>query len=371
MPDARVSKRRKTLLACDVCRRQKIKCDGIHPVCGNCSKKGWSRDQCIWKHVDGRFENVPEPASFVRQLEQRVRELERQIRSPSSQTPAAQSTAESIARAGARRVNAAGISAMEGAVTGKPQSEGFIGLASAASFMDLIRRAAEPGVTVPGLTRNAMPFQDMGSTPTMRQPSFSYDLPPRHDMDKLVQAYWVYIYPLYPFLYKPRFDDMVVSLRRGESNPDARSPLTGSAEANSVCLVNLVLALACQYYETPSPEDAPSERSEPGATFFNRARSVFQYDVADGTNQSLQVVQIMLLMAQYLNSVGSPQKSWELIGLAIRICQRLGLHRGAATDQTAIPDPVEREMVKRIWHGCVLLERWDQSFACAAIEANS
>jgi Zn(2)-Cys(6) binuclear cluster domain-containing protein len=32
--DTRPSKRRKTPLACENCRRQKIKCDGDRPVCG-------------------------------------------------------------------------------------------------------------------------------------------------------------------------------------------------------------------------------------------------------------------------------------------------------------------------------------------------
>ncbi|KAH7007704.1 fungal-specific transcription factor domain-containing protein [Ilyonectria destructans] len=368
MPGARVLKRRKTPLACEFCRRHKIKCDGIHPICGNCSRRGRARDQCVWKHIDGRLENVPESNTFVRQLEQRIQQLEShawsnpQLAQPATET-IGRGLSEMLASPAAASVGEESpgcISAMEGAVTNAPQSEGYIGSASAAYFMNFIRRAVDPGSAVSGPIQNVNtpPTRDTASSSALRKPSMPYVLPPRRDAERLVIAYWDYIHPLYPFLYQPCFADIFVSLWTGKpSSSEAASPLMRTTKANSACLVNLVLALACQYYDVPVDRQDLTEGPKSGVIFFNRARSIFQYDVSDGTDQSLQVVQIFLLMAQYLNSTGSPQRSWELLGVAIRICQRLGLHQGATTDQRAFPDPVEREMIKRVWHGCFMMER--------------
>lgn len=357
MPVARVTKRSKTPLACASCRRHKIKCDGIHPVCGNCSKRGRTQERCVWKHVDGRLEKAAEPASFIRQLEQRVRQLESRAQSNSHLVQpipemVGLDPAEILASPG-------GISAMEAAVTDAPQNEGHISSASAAGFMNIIRRAVDPGSAVSNLVGNdkTPPAQGMTSLSASRKPSMSYVLPPRSDAERLATAYWDYVHPLYPFLYQPSFTKMFVGLWTGESVSEASSPLTETTEADRVCLVNLVLALACQYYDSPTDSQDLTEGPKSGAIFFDRARRIFQYDVSDGTGQSLQVVQILLLMAQYLNSIGSPQRSWEAIGVAIRTCQRLGLHRGTTTSQRVLPDPVEREMVKRVWHGCLMLER--------------
>ena len=142
-----------------------------------------------------------------------------------------------------------------------------------------------------------------------------------------------------------------------EALPDASTPLRSSTKANDACLVNLVLALACQYHDTTDRAGESDDGRRSGAIFFNNARTLFRHNVADGSDQNLQAIQIMLLTAQYLNSTGSPLKSWEVTGLAIRISHGLGLHRGATVRAKARADPVEGEMIKRVWHGCLMMER--------------
>lgn len=368
MANVSTSKRRKTLLACENCRRHKIKCDGERPVCGNCARRGRTTHLCIWKHVDGRptqFEDTNATASFVQQLERRIEQLERQAPSVSPSSYAAAPSARTIIDSGSVGPAAslpeslAGISAMEGAVTGVPQSEGFIGSASAASFMSLIRQAVDPSSAAAAApqAQSSPRARDATFSSTSRKPPRVHFLPLRQKAERLAVAYWDYIHPLYPFLYKPHFGIVFRSLWTGEVPSEARSSLMRMTEANSECMVSLVLALACQYYDSSGDGEDASQGSKSGAAFFDQARSVFQHKIADGTDHSLQFIQILLLMAQYLNSTGSTQKSWEVMGLAIRICQGLGLHRGATSHEKAMADPVEREMTKRVWHGCITVER--------------
>ncbi|KAL4870876.1 hypothetical protein BDV12DRAFT_45311 [Aspergillus spectabilis] len=61
MDSPRTTKRqKKTLLACTPCRSKKVKCDGHRPVCGACSKNGWTESKCVWKRIDGRDALVPD-----------------------------------------------------------------------------------------------------------------------------------------------------------------------------------------------------------------------------------------------------------------------------------------------------------------------
>ncbi|OJJ01950.1 hypothetical protein ASPVEDRAFT_41488 [Aspergillus versicolor CBS 583.65] len=53
-------RQKKTLLACVPCRTKKIKCDGLRPVCGACSKNRRTESECIWKRINGKEATVPQ-----------------------------------------------------------------------------------------------------------------------------------------------------------------------------------------------------------------------------------------------------------------------------------------------------------------------
>lgn len=76
------AKRRKTKLACEVCRDRKVRCDGVKPVCGSCSRRKPGTERCVY--VDPGADLHPE---YVRSLEDRIRELERGRRGSSWQSP--------------------------------------------------------------------------------------------------------------------------------------------------------------------------------------------------------------------------------------------------------------------------------------------
>jgi hypothetical protein len=57
-------------------------------------------------------------------------------------------------------------------------------------------------------------------------------------------------------------------------------------------------------------------------------------------------------MGGFLQSTNRPNRCWNVVGMAIRIAQGLGLH----VESTG-GDLVERETRRRIWWGCVLMDR--------------
>lgn len=72
---------------------------------------------------------------------------------------------------------------------------------------------------------------------------------------------------------------------------------------------------------------------------------------------SIQVVQALMLMAQYLQTLTLSNKCWVVVGMAIRVAQGIALHLDVAGESQA-----RREERRRTWYACVLLDRQVLSF---------
>ena len=120
------------------------------------------------------------------------------------------------------------------------------------------------------------------------------------------------------------------------------------------CILNTAFALACQLNGLIAPES----REACSVVFFNRAKTLLQFDILEVG--SFELVQALLLMSQYLQSTNSPSRCWIVAGLAIRIAQGLGLHQDAIV--MTMPSQRDREMARRVWHGCILMDRQVESF---------
>lgn len=69
---------------------------------------------------------------------------------------------------------------------------------------------------------------------------------------------------------------------------------------------------------------------------------------------SLEIVQYLLLASQYLQGTQKSSQTWTLHGLAVKGAFALGLHSNQASQRFS---PLENEVRKRTWFGCVLLDR--------------
>jgi hypothetical protein len=183
-----------------------------------------------------------------------------------------------------------------------------------------------------------------------RLPSLEYDadnfvLPLRRNADNYIHCFWNFVHPLFPVLHKPSF------ISRYESLWERQSAIDESGESVTfIPTLNLVFALGCQFSDL-----VPAERkAKAAASFYGRSRSLLLYDILGSTQ--VAVVQWLLLSAIYLQSTSLATTCWTTVGLAVRLAQNLGLH--LEPEGYMIECQVDREMRRRVWHTCVVLDRW-------------
>lgn len=73
---------------------------------------------------------------------------------------------------------------------------------------------------------------------------------------------------------------------------------------------------------------------------------------ADVEHGSLQLIQALILNAQYLQSTDMVNKCWTTVGQAIRVAQGIGVQVNRPSESQ-----VEREERKRTWWCCLLMDR--------------
>jgi hypothetical protein len=240
---------------------------------------------------------------------------------------------------GSTSMSTSTVDAINAALIGEPLTEWYHGVSSAGSNCNNVRQTTE-GSFVTSFENSSMPVID-------------YVLPARTRANALSDDYWRLVYPIYPFVDRRNFQLMNQCLWDGRDLPPSSSYLMRLDELISVAMLNLVMALGCLYRVQHEPSDAPTSAE----TFYKRADSLVRIESTGTANLSLQLIQVMLLMAQYLNGTEQTHKAWRIARMAIRSCHHLGLHRQTSYNEELIPERRDREFVRRIYHGCFTLER--------------
>jgi hypothetical protein len=210
------------------------------------------------------------------------------------------------------------------------------------SYFDQLRNmldAREPvGV---GKALFAQPGNPSQSWSELRHTSqIDYFLPLRNTADHLLHIYWNEVHPFFPFIHRPSFQAQYDLLWERDAYPCARM---------FHCMLNTVFALSCQL----NPSLSPDARESAAALYFGRAKQLSQFNVFE--SETIEDVQALLLMGQYLQNTKEPARCWNVVGSAIRTAQGLRLHQeGACTPASTQRD---REMFRRIWHGCLMMDR--------------
>lgn len=240
---------------------------------------------------------------------------------------------------------------------------GFFGSSSTSAFMKqikstvhkkLISSASPPDQSIFGPTAGSETSETLHRrhTDDFMEDLQDFILPPRSIADHLVDCYWIYVHSLYPFLHKPSFMKIYNSLWDRPSPPNStHPPPTRRRPPGRLfrCILNVVFAFGCQF----SSSITPSRRESSSDVFLKRARELLHFDLLDTGN--LELVQALALMGQYLQSTKHPNRCWNVVGLAIRVAQGMGLHLECTSQNR--PTVLEREMYRRAWHGCIVLDR--------------
>ncbi len=206
------------------------------------------------------------------------------------------------------------------------------GSSSVASFMSQVKDAVASRLSL-STQLDAAP--DCWTMERSRQSTAEvFVLPSRTAADAMMDIYWNEVHVLYPFLHRPRFMQEYSALWSGKRNSDDLI----------YCILNTIFAITCQLYKRLSP----AERSVDCRIYFGRATKLLRFDVI--ATGSLELIQALLLIGQYLQSTELPHSCWMVTGLAIRSAQGLGLHIPKASETQQ-----DQETARRIWHGCVFM----------------
>lgn len=196
-------------------------------------------------------------------------------------------------------------------------------------------------------------------------PGHGYIIPTRNEADGLVESYQTWVYSLYPFLHMPSFLSRYRSIWTGSRNPPHGSPVETPNPTNYYdtvseklfhCLLNLVFAMGALF----NPAIAGPERDNVSQTFFARAKALIDLDeLACG---STALVQVLLLMGQYLQSTDAASSCWNIVGLAIRVSQGIGLHHEPECCHGDVCSSdrhgqLDRETRRRTWMCSIILDR--------------
>ncbi|KAK7699453.1 hypothetical protein SLS64_011591 [Diaporthe eres] len=166
-------------------------------------------------------------------------------------------------------------------------------------------------------------------------------LPPDDEMDALVDRFFRDTGALFPFVHPYTFME---TYRHTKSTGFRRS------RRSWLCLLNSILAMSI--FTSGSWSSTATERGAKAEVFFTRAKALCLDQMLSGS--SLETVQAMLLMSQYLQGTHRSVMTWNMHGIAVKAAFQLGLH---STTSLKAYTPLERETRTRTWFACVMLDR--------------
>lgn len=351
--EVRRRKRLKVDIACEVCRRRKVKCDGRRPslaaylpypstpdftdrssACGNCSKRPALRSECVYA-----------PSASVCPRD-----------SPSPRHASANS-GPALGRGPAQQETATPTLPTSGTTCKNISSYEHFGNSSSSAFTGQIKAAIDarsfervPRPQSPTTT----PLVDISLFPSLRDDTIAedlvngmeYELPPRKQADLLVNAYWSFVHPLFPVLIRSRFMKSYDALFSGTA--------VDTNERTIVSTLNAVLALSVQLQESLDSK----QRERLSGKYFQRAHALLHVPVWE--TASVDLIQCLLLMSQYLQCTNKPHQTWMLVGLAVRIAQGIGLHLPEIWANPSLDE--DAALKRRTWQSCIIMDRYEDRY---------
>ncbi|KJZ79124.1 hypothetical protein HIM_01275 [Hirsutella minnesotensis 3608] len=284
-------------LACMICRKRKLKCDGIRPSCSTCSRLGHS---CAYD--EQRRKSGPK-RGYVKALEERLKQVETLLKTqdpaPSSTSPVQQPPGVSMAGNSASNMGVANAPmASDQELDGHwPQHFGNGESPQAAAMDDFNFN-----------TNMNMPMSDVGGNFTWEMVGLGLEepLPPQETIDELHQVYFEKVHPSMPMIHRFRY------LAAMNLAPNQRPP---------VCLRYAMWTMAC------SIADKYADLKD---LFYQRARKYVEADYVKGYGEHMISVahcQTHILLACYEMKMMYFPRAWVNTGSAVRLCQMIGLHR--------------------------------------------
>ncbi|KAI1386954.1 uncharacterized protein F4822DRAFT_330637 [Hypoxylon trugodes] len=319
-------------LACMICRKRKLRCDGVKPSCSTCTRLGHA---CAYDEV--RRKSGPK-RGYVKALEERLKQVETLLNKTQEPATGPETTKTSNVTFEPPTRNQQ-IPATPNFNVTNPS----IGIASDRD-MDRWRFNAESPQPNGGMDdfnfSSTIPLPSMGNMGGMDN-TFTWEmiglgleepLPPQETIDELHQIYFDKIHPSLPMIHKFRY------LAAMNLAPNQRPPI-----ALRYAIWTQACAITDKYMDLRD-------------LFYQRARKYMEADYIKGYGEhmiSVAHAQTHVLLASYEFKMMYFPRAWMSTGSSVRICQMIGLHRldGTGLDvKQCLPPPrdwTEREERRR------------------------
>jgi hypothetical protein len=175
-------------------------------------------------------------------------------------------------------------------------------------------------------------------------------LPYRRAADDYLKCFWYSTHAMFPIIHKPTFNSNYEQLWRSERASRDPGLLTyPEDDIVFISTLNIAFAIGCHW----SNLVAPADRTSLAEQFHNQSMRLVPdpLDLA-----SLQVVQLLLMTGFCLHFTRHAIRCWNTVGLAITVAVGLGLNVEHADVEKETQ--LDREMRRRIWHCCVVMDRY-------------
>ncbi|EUC26897.1 hypothetical protein COCCADRAFT_113091 [Bipolaris zeicola 26-R-13] len=372
----RRAKRNRATIACTNCRQRKSRCDGLRPKCSVC--KDYSLE-CAYSNTSTLTKNSVSKG-LIEALEARLTRLENGFTGMSTRV----NKIEDLQNKGTTHISS--VSHASGIPSDLPLSQAedsartlaeledptdgmgsmiftdeedlrFFGPSSNIAFTRrivtlttaILKKAASMGgpispeeytITshIPRISRPPSPIPiltDHSDAASIGTEPFI--LPPQQDTHHLIELYFSSTGTLFPYIDKDGFLQTYRQLTSTNMVSVRRSWLG---------LLNVILAMATNANTGYDATLSAQERTSKSNVYFRRASVLCDRQIRHGT--SVEIVQLLLLMSQYLQGSERSIETWNLHGLAVKAAYQLGLHSSDALQQYP---PREREFRKRTWYG--------------------
>jgi hypothetical protein len=181
----------------------------------------------------------------------------------------------------------------------------------------------------------------------------NFVVPPRKLGDALVASYWTWLHSLYPFLNRSHFNHRYSKIWAArEGGPSSREDdCSDEYDPLFICTLNLVFALGSQF----CPLISVAKKSDVGEIFYRRSTRYLDMDSL--SRGSVELIQALLLTAQYLQSTERSELYWNVVAIAVRVAQSLGLHVKSQISPDSSKDQLDQETKRRVWGGCLLFDK--------------
>ncbi|TGO49338.1 hypothetical protein BCON_0213g00150 [Botryotinia convoluta] len=277
-------------IACIICRKRKLKCDGSKPSCSTCTRLG---HDCAYDPV--RRKSGPK-RGYVKALEERLKQVENMLKSQEPTTTTTSPSTSNASGAGLRTAPTPNLNVPSPNIGVDGERWRY-------------NNDAQPTLNDMGFSATigmGMGLDDFPSTWEMIGLGIEEPLPLQEVIDELHEIYFDNIHPSLPMIHKYRY------LAAMNLAPNQRPPVS--------------LRYAMWTLAASSSEKYMNLKDH----FYQRARKYMEMDTLKGFGESIISVshaQVHILLASYEFRMMHFPRAWMSTGAAIRLCQMMGLHR--------------------------------------------